>query len=548
MPKQRSNAYWAERARQNKLNVINIGENGINELKRVLKTNLDEIQKEIKAFYDKYGDNPAEQLSYKEFEQYKKDLKAKAKKYPKDKTLQRMAKQDIPKYRIDRLRQLETDLQIRLAEVTAYQETSINGTLTDVAKVSHEATKKMMKEAIGLNIGAINSKQIAALILTDWSGKNWSSRLWTDREKLGKKVKQTLEKGITQGTGYRKMARELKAEMSTSFNNAFRLIRTESAFIQGDINKTTYQQAAEELGLEYYKYDAFLDSRTSEICRELDGKRFKVSEMQIGVNAPPLHPNCRSTTQLVLDDTNTINKSKATEIETVKGSNSDVGKEKKEVKTERLIKSDILKALEESNIERIPFEYYGKAISIDDIVKRLSGGDMTKGSCSSLAFAYAANRAKMKVLDFRGGKSTDFFSRNGNIESICKLRGVESFIEKAYNDYDAVEKLLKNVVNNKEYIFSTGSHTAIIRKNNKKFEYLELQTPYNNGFKPLTYKSLKDRFSCKKSHTVSGIKAKVASQLIDVETLINNPEFKTIIEYINTDKENQKKGTQGFAK
>lgn len=302
MPKQRSNTYWAERARQNKLNVINIGENGINELKRVLKSNLDEIQKEIKAFYDKYGDNPAEQLSYKEFEQYKKDLKAKAKKYPKDKTLQRMAKQDIPKYRIDRLRQLEADLQIRLAEVTAYQETSINGTLTDVAKVSHEATKKMMQESIGLSIGAINSKQIAALISTDWSGKNWSSRLWTDREKLGKKVRQTLEKGITQGTGYRKMARELKAEMGTSFNNAFRLIRTESAFIQGDINKTTYQQAAEELGLEYYKYDAFLDSRTSEICRELDGKRFKVSEMQIGVNAPPLHPSCRSTTQIILDN------------------------------------------------------------------------------------------------------------------------------------------------------------------------------------------------------------------------------------------------------
>lgn len=313
MPKQRSNAYWAERARQNKLNVINIGENSINGLKRVLKSNLDEIQKEIKAFYDKYGDNPAEQLSYKEFEQYKKDLKAKAKKYPKDKTLQRMAKQDIPKYRIDRLRQLEADLQIRLAEVTAYQETSINGTLKDVAKVSHEATKKMMKEAIGLSIGAINSKQIAALISTNWSGKNWSSRLWTDREKLGKKLKQTLEKGITQGTGYRKMARELKAEMGTSFNNAFRLIRTESAFIQGDINKTTYQQAAEELGLEYYKYDAFLDSRTSEICRELDGKRFKVSEMQIGVNAPPMHPNCRSTTQLILDNESTKHEEKLTE-------------------------------------------------------------------------------------------------------------------------------------------------------------------------------------------------------------------------------------------
>ena len=349
MPEQRSSAYWEERNRKNKLNVINIGENGINELKRVLKTNLDDVQKEIKAFYDKYGDNPAEQLSYKEFEQYKKDLKAKAKKYPKDKTLQRMAKQDIPKYRIDRLRQLEADLQIRLAEVTAYQETSINGTLKDVAKVSHEATKKMMKEAIGLNIGAINSKQIEALISTDWSGKNWSSRLWTDREKLGKKLKQTLEKGITQGTGYRKMARELKNEMGTSFNNAFRLIRTESAFIQGDINKTTYQQAAEELGLDEYVYDAFLDSKTSEICRELDGKRFKVSEMQIGVNAPPMHPNCRSTTQLILEE------AKGAKIQSVNSFIDNVTDTKTSIKQNSVvagkIKKDVKNFLKNEGIE-----------------------------------------------------------------------------------------------------------------------------------------------------------------------------------------------------
>lgn len=325
MPEQRNNGYWTERNRRNKLKVIEVGENGINELKRVLKTNLDDVQKQIKTFYEKYGENPTEQLNYKEFEQYKKDLKAKAQKYPDDKTLQRMLKQDSPKYRIERLRQLEADLQIRLAEVTAYQQTSINGTLKDVAKVSHEATKKMMKEAIGLNIGAISSKQIAALISTDWSGKNWSERLWADREKLGKKLKQTLEKGITQGISYRKMARDLKAEMGTSFNNAFRLIRTESAFIQGDINKNAYNEAAEELELEYYKYDAFLDSRTSTICRELDGKRFKISEMQIGVNAPPMHPNCRSTTQLVLNDKSSEHEEKLIENpkineKTIKGS------------------------------------------------------------------------------------------------------------------------------------------------------------------------------------------------------------------------------------
>ena len=121
----KTSEYWAERARQDKIKAIKVGEQGINSLKRILKKNLDDVQEKIKKFYDKYGENPAEKLSYKEFEEYKKKIVQKAKKYPKDKTLQKIARQDIPKYRIDRLRELETDLQIMLTEATAGQEKGI---------------------------------------------------------------------------------------------------------------------------------------------------------------------------------------------------------------------------------------------------------------------------------------------------------------------------------------------------------------------------------------------------------------------------------------
>jgi len=47
-------------------------------------------------------------------------------------------------------------------------------------------------------------------------------------------------------------------------------------------------------GYTHYKYVAILDDRTSEICRELNGQIFKLSEMQVGVNAPVMHQNCRS--------------------------------------------------------------------------------------------------------------------------------------------------------------------------------------------------------------------------------------------------------------
>ena len=49
-------------------------------------------------------------------------------------------------------------------------------------------------------------------------------------------------------------------------------------------------------GLEEYEYLATLETRTCDICRSLDGKRFKVSEAKSGVNYPLIHPYCRCTT------------------------------------------------------------------------------------------------------------------------------------------------------------------------------------------------------------------------------------------------------------
>ena len=55
-------------------------------------------------------------------------------------------------------------------------------------------------------------------------------------------------------------------------------------------------QSYEAAGIETYIYVATLDLRTSEVCRELDGKRFPVSKQEPGKNCPPMHPWCRSTT------------------------------------------------------------------------------------------------------------------------------------------------------------------------------------------------------------------------------------------------------------
>lgn len=83
---------------------------------------------------------------------------------------------------------------------------------------------------------------------------------------------------------------EIDKNLSRVFNNINAYLRTElnNRFNQNILN------AMKEHGIEEYEYCAILDERTSEICRELDGMVFLVSEAVVGVNRPPMHMRCRS--------------------------------------------------------------------------------------------------------------------------------------------------------------------------------------------------------------------------------------------------------------
>ena len=187
-------------------------------------------------------------------------------------------------------------------------------------------------------------------------------------------------------------------------------------------------------------------------------------------------------------------------------------------------------------------------LSADEVIKRISGGDETDGSCSSMAFTFAANMGGMDVLDYRGGKSCDFFSRASNICSIAeKVGGV---VNKNYNDFTNAKQLLATTSTNKYYYFTCGKHAAIVRKTEKGYEYLELQnaSAERNGWHELTMERLKNRFVAKKSHTLYGSKIETKECIIDIELLIKDAGFRKMMGYINTASGEQRKGAQGGEK
>lgn len=206
----------------------------------------------------------------------------------------------------------------------------------------------------------------------------------------------------------------------------------------------------------------------------------------------------------------------------------------------------VLSTLDKTEIDYREVRPLNSVLKEEEIVNRVGGGDLTKGSCSSLAFTYAGNKAGLDVLDFRDGYSREFFAKTANIKSITESVG--GIINKAYSDFDNARFLLSKAVMGKEYYFTCGRHAAIVRKTNVGFEYLELQSAISNGFKPLTDKVLKERFRAQRSHTVYGMKIDVTDVLIDIGVLKGDHGFVRMLGYINTAQDKQRKGIRGSVK
>lgn len=403
-----------------------------------------------------------------------------------------------------------------------------------------------------LGINAIVSRdKIKAVLDRPWSGANFSERLWSNTDKLAQTVKQEIVNGMIQGINLQTMTKRVSERFETAKkNDVERLLRTEVNYTLNQATLDGYKEA----GIEKYEFSATLDSRTSQICSELNGEIFEIKKIAVGLNYPPMHPRCRSTTIPIIDyeslakqgreeigekDIGDNDKKALTDNE-----NSSINKESKEP----IPNTFTMAWAQNDKVEYNEVRKLQKELTTEEIIKKLGGGDQTKGSCSSLAFAYMGNRNGYDVLDFRGGISAEIFATIRNIVEIANLDGIESKVIKRANDYKAVKELLTFVEEKKEYYLETGKHAAIIRRGNRGFEYLELQTEDKNGFKKLDSSVLKTRFGCQTSYSVSGIKFEKSNVLIDVDSCKNSEEFKNLLGYINTAKDKQNKGEGGYAK
>ena len=153
---------------------------------------------------------------------------------------------------------------------------------------------------VGFAVDRLDENTLSNIINKPWAvdGYNFSKRIWTNKEKLIGELHSSLTRNIITGADPAKAIKEIKSKMGVSSNAAGRLIMTESAYF----GSVAQKDMLNNLDVEKYEIVATLDSKTSEICRSLDGKVFDMKDYQAVVTAPPFHPYCRTTTAPYFDD------------------------------------------------------------------------------------------------------------------------------------------------------------------------------------------------------------------------------------------------------
>lgn len=583
--------YWKQRFTQLEAAQNRKGATAYLEIEKQYKAAQNELEAQIARWYQRFADSNGISLAQakqwlkgQDLAEFKWDVKEYIK-YGKENAINGAWMQELEnassKFHISRLEALQIQTQNSLETMFAQQMGTMKKALSDVYASGYYHTAYTVQQGFGLgwDIAGLDQAQIEKVLSKPWAvdGYNFSTRIWNSKTKLIGEVHNELSKNLLTGADPQKAIDSLAKKMGTSKSNAGRLVMTEQAYFSSAAQKDCFN----DLDVEEYEIVATLDSHTSDICRSLDDRVFKMSDYKPGVTAPPFHVYCRSTTAphfkenfdageraargadgktyYVPDDV-TYSEWKKAFVDGDKSGFAEVQKNhfsrtEKRGTIKPKEQSEAAKFIEQActteNVEHRAVQALPKQLTSDEIIERLAGGDMTQGSCSSLAFAYIGNKNGLDVLDFRDGGSRRVFSMNKNIMKMLELPGVEGSITKVKKEVQGTIDVLKNLELNKEYYLATGKHAAIVRKLDTGYQYLELQSKYQNGWMPFErYGSmattLNKRFGCRKTVDKSfGYVWERTVILMDVDSFKDNEEFEQLLGYINTAVDKQRKGALG---
>lgn len=298
--------YWQKRQEA----MYKAGEMQVNQyfkrLEKAFNQTKRELQKTIEAFYFRYAEENG--LS---FAAAQKRLNAEELGELDD--FIALAMDNIGKYN-----QQVNNMSLK-ARVTRYQalEMQVDAILRQLYAIDYQAeSEKAMQEVYedtyyrtwysidqyhGFHqaFAQVEPRTVEKLLEYPFNGAAFSSRIWKQKDHLQTQLTEAVTTMLIQGRHPSTLTREFAKKMQSKKFDAYRLLHTESSFLMSEATHAGYK----EDGVEKYEILAILDSKTCEICGELDGNVYEVGKEVTGVNMPPFHPLCRCTDVPHYEDT-----------------------------------------------------------------------------------------------------------------------------------------------------------------------------------------------------------------------------------------------------
>lgn len=292
----KTSTYWDKRAIKRMTEAEKQSEAYIKRIKKIYEQAYRDIDKDIRRVYKNYAKETGLDVD---------KLKELLTRSETKKTWEQMKRQGLDRFikdnykaRISRLEQIQAQIYAKAKLI--YPKEELEQTMAYEGIIHNSYYKAMYDTQMGTNLDfaftKIDKNIVTSLLNERWSGKNYSQRIWTNTDILAESVSQLVGGAMLSGQSIEKTTRQLRERFNVGKYYAERLVRTETNYMHGQADMLAY----EDMGIKEYVFVAVLDNRTSNICQELDGKRFKVKDKKVGVNCNPMHVNCRSTTRAYL--------------------------------------------------------------------------------------------------------------------------------------------------------------------------------------------------------------------------------------------------------
>ena len=302
--------YWTQRKANLIYEQMDKAEKQADKFDDIYRQSKTYLDKQINKIFDKFqrdyglSEHDARHVlknmkDQKDLNELRKVLEAR----PDDPNIQRLlADLDSPAYayRMKRLEHLSADLDLMREFIYHSEKKGSDAFYSDLMKDSYYKATFDLQQQTGLaySFSDLPETEIKRLQGLKWTGEAYSDRIWSNTGALASSVKDELLVSLMTGRSVRDTSQAIAERFEVGQNKARRLIRTESAFFHNQMELLSYEDAE----ITKYKFVAVLDRRTSEICQEHDNKVYDTDKAIPGVNYPPLHPWCRSTTIAHVDD------------------------------------------------------------------------------------------------------------------------------------------------------------------------------------------------------------------------------------------------------